>query len=125
MICETEKIIQGLHALRDLGIHLAIDDFGTGYSSLSYLRRLPVDALKIDCSFIRDVNFNPDDAILVETIITMAHSLKLDVVAEGVETHEQLAFLRARGCDKAQGFYFSKPLSSEAFSELARHWKPI
>lgn len=125
MICETKKIIQNLRALRDLGIHLAIDDFGTGYSSLSYLRRLPVDALKIDRSFIRDVSFNPDDAILVETIITMAHSLKLDVIAEGVETHEQLVFLHARGCNKAQGFYFSKPLSAEPFSELARRWKPI
>ena len=102
--------IKTLRSLADAGIGLAIDDFGTGYSSLSYLRRLPVEALKIDQSFVRDLTLLPDDTAIVEAIIAMAHSLKLNVVAEGVETAGQLDFLRAAGCDEIQGFYIGKPL---------------
>ncbi|WP_260294170.1 EAL domain-containing protein [Sedimenticola hydrogenitrophicus] len=105
-----------LRELKGLGVTLALDDFGTGYSSLSYLRRFPFDILKIDRSFIRDLTTDPDDAELTLSIISMAHSLRLQVVAEGVETLEQLQFLQAHGCDLIQGFYFSKPLPAAGFS---------
>jgi EAL domain-containing protein (putative c-di-GMP-specific phosphodiesterase class I) len=104
-----------LRELKGLGVTLALDDFGTGYSSLSYLRRFPFDILKIDRSFIRDLTTDPDDAELTLSIISMAHSLRLQVVAEGVETLEQLQFLQAHGCDLIQGFYFSKPLPAAGF----------
>ena len=100
-----------LHALADAGIGVAIDDFGTGYSSLSYLRRLPVDTLKIDQSFVRELSALPDDSAIVRAIIAMAHSLKIAVVAEGVETLEQLDFLCAAGCDSLQGYYIAKPFA--------------
>jgi diguanylate cyclase (GGDEF)-like protein/PAS domain S-box-containing protein len=109
-----------LQALRDRGVSVAIDDFGTGYSSLSYLRKFPVDALKIDQSFIRQIRTGGDDATIVTAVIGMAHSLGLRVIAEGVETLEELEFLRSRQCDEAQGFYFSRPVSAEQFSELLR-----
>ncbi|WP_275099843.1 putative bifunctional diguanylate cyclase/phosphodiesterase [Sedimenticola hydrogenitrophicus] len=105
-----------LRELKRLGVTLALDDFGTGYSSLSYLRRFPFDILKIDRSFIRDLTTDPDDAELTLSIISMAHSLRLQVVAEGVETLEQLQFLQAHRCDLIQGFYFSKPLPAAGFS---------
>lgn len=104
-----------LHALKKLGIKLSVDDFGTGYSSLSYLRQLPVSKLKIDRSFIRDVTNNQDDAAIAIAIIQMAHSMGLEVLAEGVERAEQHAFLTQQGCDQIQGFYFSYPLPPEAF----------
>ena len=107
-----------LHALADLGIKLAIDDFGTGYSSLSYLRQFPIHTLKIDQSFINQMTSNPDDAALVGAIINVGKSLKLRVVAEGVETPEQSAFLRAQHCDEGQGYYFGRPATAETFSTL-------
>lgn len=109
-----------LHALSDMGVKLAIDDFGTGYSSLAYLRQFPIDTLKIDQSFVSDVTSNPDDAIIVSTVISMGKSLKRHIIAEGVETPEQYAFLLALHCDEGQGYYFSRPLESEALATLLK-----
>jgi diguanylate cyclase (GGDEF)-like protein len=107
-----------LTKLRNRGIHISIDDFGTGYSSLSYLKRLPIDTLKIDQSFLRDIENDPDNKTITSAIIAMASSLHLNVLAEGVETEEQLAFLRAQGCNEIQGFSFSKPLTAVEFEKL-------
>jgi diguanylate cyclase (GGDEF)-like protein len=107
-----------LHALADLGVKLAVDDFGTGYSSLSYLRRFPIDTLKIDQSFVHQMTSNPDDATIVGAVISMGKSHKKRVIAEGVETPEQYAFLLAQHCDEGQGFYFGGPMVAEAFATL-------
>ncbi len=107
-----------LQTLRERGVQVALDDFGTGYSSLSYLRRFPIDALKIDQSFVSQITAAGDDTSIVTAVISMARSLKLRVVAEGVETPEQLAFLQAHECDEAQGYYFSRPVPPERFAEL-------
>jgi len=109
-----------LQNLKQMGVKLSIDDFGTGYSSLSYLRRFPIDELKIDQSFVRDVMTDPDDAIIAKAIIALAHGLNLKVTAEGVETKEHIDFLQGRRCDQAQGFYFGRPLHSCEFEELLR-----
>jgi EAL domain-containing protein (putative c-di-GMP-specific phosphodiesterase class I) len=103
-----------------MGVRLAVDDFGTGYSSLSYLKQFPVDVLKIDRSFVAGLPRDRDDVAVVEAIVAMAHSLGMQVVAEGVETAEQLAFLRSLGCDMIQGFYFSASLPIEQFEEYLR-----
>jgi diguanylate cyclase (GGDEF)-like protein len=110
---------EALVALHAMGVHVAIDDFGTGYSSLSYLRQIPVDRIKIDQSFIRDAPFNEDAAVVASTIVQLAHSLRLDVVAEGVENHAQQEFVRQTGCRYAQGFYYSRPISAARLSEMA------
>ncbi|MHC8318982.1 EAL domain-containing response regulator [Pseudomonas sp. LB3P31] len=106
----TTHTIASLQTLQQLGVKVSIDDFGTGYSSLAYLRRFPIDKLKIDIAFIREVTSNPQDAAIARTIIELAHSLNLQVIAEGVETPEQLAFLTENGCDQVQGYLFSRPL---------------
>jgi EAL domain-containing protein (putative c-di-GMP-specific phosphodiesterase class I) len=111
----TESILK---ALRARGVQVAVDDFGTGYSSLSYLRRFPIDALKIDQSFVRQITNAPDETSIVTAIISMGRSLKLRVVAEGVETQQELAFLQANHCDEAQGYYFSRPVAAAEFAKL-------
>jgi EAL domain-containing protein (putative c-di-GMP-specific phosphodiesterase class I) len=115
---DAESAVETLRQIKARGIRLALDDFGTGYSSLSYLKRFPLDALKIDRAFIRDVTENPDDVSIVVAIINLARSLKLQVIAEGVETQEQLAFLRRHGCDEAQGYYIARPMDVAAISRL-------
>lgn len=115
---DVESTDSVLCALAELGVKLAIDDFGTGYSSLSYLRKFPIDTLKIDQSFVNDMTRNPDDAAIVCAVISMAKSLRLRVIAEGVETPEQLAFLLARQCDEGQGYHFGRPVAAEALASL-------
>jgi EAL domain-containing protein (putative c-di-GMP-specific phosphodiesterase class I)/FixJ family two-component response regulator len=114
----TQHTIASLQRLRAMGVKISIDDFGTGYSSLAYLRRFPIDTLKIDIAFIREVTSNPQDAAITRTIIELAHSLKLRVVAEGVETQAQLEFLREAGCDQIQGYLFSRPLPMKELERL-------
>lgn len=114
----VESQVLTLHQLRDIGVRISIDDFGTGFSSLSYLKRFPIDCLKIDQSFIRDVNSNNNDAGIVAAIIAMGKSLNLDLIAEGVETRAQMEFLRLHGCPAMQGYYFSEPLPARIFTEL-------
>jgi diguanylate cyclase len=117
---DPESSIQVLRQLSGLGVRISVDDFGTGYSSLSYLRRLPLDKLKIDRSFIREVAASRDDAEIVRAIVSLAHSLHLKVIAEGVETEEQLTFLRGLGCDQYQGFHCSPPVPADEFETMMR-----
>lgn len=116
---EAESGIRNLIRLREMGVKIAIDDFGTGYSSLSYLKRLPVDSVKLDASFVKNATDDPDDAVLVMSIITLAHNLRLRIIAEGIEKEEQLAFLRLLRCDEGQGYLLGKPASAE---DLAASW---
>jgi diguanylate cyclase (GGDEF)-like protein/PAS domain S-box-containing protein len=116
LMAHGEATDTALRELKKLGITISIDDFGTGYSNLAYLKRFLVDTLKIDIAFIRDVTSNADSAVIAIAMINMAHSLRLKVIAEGVETHEQLDFLRAHGCDEVQGYFLSKPLAADEFA---------
>ena len=111
----TSDIVATLEQLKNIGLRIDIDDFGTGYSSLAYLKRFPVDALKVDRTFTRDMTSNPDDAAIVTGIIALAHSLRLKVVAEGVESQAQLDLLRQLGCDSVQGYFLSQPLPAYEF----------
>ncbi len=123
MMHDIEFVIKTLHELNALGVKLAIDDFGTGYSSLSYLKRFPIDKLKIDKSFVQDIDHDPDDEAIVSAIIAMAHSLKIKVIAEGVETEAQLQYLHHRKCDEVQGYFYSKPVEAgllESFAALRK-----
>ncbi len=125
VMANPESATAILRELRAIGVHLAIDDFGTGYSSLGYLKSFPVHTLKIDRSFIKDIPADPDDVAITQAIIAMGHSLRLEVVAEGVETAEQIEFLRKNGCDYMQGYLIGKPMSSEEFSAFLTersHW---
>lgn len=121
---DIERAVENLRAMKDLGVRVAIDDFGTGYSSLSQLKRFPVDTLKVDRSFIRDIPGNTEDRAITEAIIAMGKSLGVVVVAEGVETAEQQTFLSGRACDEMQGFYFSKPSPPDVFADLLRSHIP-
>ncbi len=113
-----ESAAKLLTEVRQLGVRVAVDDFGTGYSSLSYLKRLPIDTLKLDRSFVNGVTTDPDDAALVMAVVTLAHNLRLRVVAEGVETSEQLNFLKLLRCDEGQGYLFSKPQPVEVIEQI-------
>src|SRR3972149_1142980 len=118
-------IVATLLALKEMGIGISIDDFGTGYSSLSKLKHLPIDKLKVDQSFVRDVTIHPDDDAIVSATIAMAHSLRLKVVAEGVETPQQLEFLRSLKCDEMQGYLFSPHLPAEEATKLLAEGKRL
>jgi EAL domain-containing protein (putative c-di-GMP-specific phosphodiesterase class I) len=107
---DAESAIGMLRAFKGMGVRISVDDFGTGYSSLSYLKRFPIDILKIDKSFVRDLPDDEEDAAIVRAIIALSRSLRLTTVAEGVETAEQLAFLKAERCDRFQGYHFSRPV---------------
>jgi EAL domain-containing protein (putative c-di-GMP-specific phosphodiesterase class I) len=122
---EVDHAIGILRDLKALGVKLSIDDFGTGYSSLSYLKRFPIDVLKIDQSFVRDLTDHRDDAAIVVSIISLAHSLRLTVIAEGVETKEQGAYLQQHGCDQMQGYFFSRPVPAEELKQMLREGKSL
>ncbi|MEW6313965.1 MAG: EAL domain-containing protein [Pseudomonadota bacterium] len=121
----AEHTITTLEKLSIMGVQIAIDDFGTGYSSLSYLKRFPIDKIKIDRSFVRDISTDPDDAAIVAAIIAMARNLKLKVLAEGTETSAQFSFLETLRCDETQGYYFSRPLPGEEIEQLLAQQQPL
>jgi EAL domain-containing protein (putative c-di-GMP-specific phosphodiesterase class I) len=117
MVMENpERVIKLLDRIRSRGIHLSLDDFGTGHSSLAYLKRFPIDCVKIDRTFIKDMPANTDDVAISRTIVAMARSLGLATVAEGVETEAQLELLRTLGCDQIQGYFFSRPIPADEFT---------
>jgi EAL domain-containing protein (putative c-di-GMP-specific phosphodiesterase class I) len=113
---DAEHAIATLRCLKDMGVRIAIDDFGTGYSSLSYLRRFPIDVLKIDRSFVKELPGDSDSLSIVRTVVALARALKIHVVAEGVETADQLRLLSDEGIERMQGYYLSRPVSVEAFT---------
>jgi EAL domain-containing protein (putative c-di-GMP-specific phosphodiesterase class I) len=125
IIYNENEAIETLAQLKNLGVHLAIDDFGTGYSSLSYLRKFNIDKLKIDQSFIQNIEHQAADQSIVRTIIELGRNLELKVIAEGVEGLEQQELLASMGCDEIQGFYFSHPLPEQSFIDFVQHQKPV
>ncbi len=125
LMIESSAVLEALQGLKELGIALVIDDFGTGYGSLAYLKRFPIDGLKIDRSFVQDITIDPSDRAIVKAIIAMARSLDLRVVAEGVETEEQLSVIREYGCHEYQGYFFSPAIEADAFTRLMQHVAPL
>lgn len=125
MVDNIQQSINIMQQLHNMGIVLSVDDFGTGYSSLNYLKRFPIHTLKIDQSFVRDLVVDSDDAAIVDAIISLAHSLNLSVIAEGVESQEQLDYLQTKGCDEVQGYYFSRPLPANIFTQLLQEGKTL
>ena len=121
LMSDPEESVNILKQLSQMGVLVSVDDFGTGYSSMSYLQRFPIDKLKIDRTFISDVTSSNDDASIVSAIVSLGHTLNLKVIAEGVETPEQLEFLQMLGCDQYQGFHHSKAMPASEFAELIRH----
>ena len=121
LMSDAPNIVAALKQLHDFGVHISMDDFGTGYSSLSYLKRFPIDTIKIDRSFVSDIDTSPDDAEIIHTIINMGQTLNRKVIAEGVETLEQLNILKQYNCDEIQGYYFSKPLEADDFVAFIRN----
>jgi len=117
---DTPQVIATINELRSLGVRLAIDDFGTGYSSLSYLRRLPVGAVKIDRSFILELGADREGSTIVASVISLAHALGMEIIAEGVETIEHVAALLNLGCDHAQGYFFSRPVAPDVALDFIR-----
>lgn len=122
---DADRVIKVLRELKDMGTSISIDDFGTGYSSLSYLKQFAIDKLKVDQSFVRELTRDPSDAAIVVAIITMAHSLGLNVIAEGVETEGQMAYLRSHGCDEMQGYFFSRPVPAGDFEQMLRSGRKL
>ena len=122
-LMNVDDQLRTMEQLKHLGVQLSIDDFGTGYSSLSYLKRFPVDRLKIDGSFVRDIEDDPDDAVIVTSIIGLARNLDMQVIAEGVESAGQLAFLQAQGCHEIQGYLAARPMPAEAIAAWWEHWQ--
>lgn len=125
MIENIQQTVSHLQKLHDMGVTLSVDDFGTGYSSLNYLKRFPIHTLKIDQSFIRDLVVDSDDAAITEAIISLAHSLNLSVIAEGVESYEQLAYLHKNQCDEIQGYYFSRPIPADALTQILQEGRTL
>ncbi len=122
LLQDKQSTVKTLQALKALGVRLSIDDFGTGYSSLGYLKRFPIDTLKIDQTFVRDLTTSADAKAIVKAIIGMAQALKLKVIAEGVETEEQILSLREEGCEECQGFAYSRPLPVDEIADLMANW---
>ena len=120
---DLDTTIRLLNELRSIGVKVSLDDFGTGYSSLNYLKKLPINNLKIDKSFVDEITTLKSEKVIAKAVIVLAHDLNLTVIAEGVETPEQLSFLKIQDCDKAQGYLFSKPIPADEFEELLRKQK--
>lgn len=125
LLRSEERVVEILERLKAMGVGLALDDFGTGYASLSYLKRFPIDAVKIDRTFVREIPLDPDDEAITAAILSMSRALQLRVVAEGVETEKQLEFLRVRGCDEIQGYLVSPPVEAAALERLVRGDRPL
>ena len=117
---DVEVIVPKLKALRERGVRVAIDDFGTGYSSLSYLQQFPINTLKIDRTFVRDIRADQGDASIINAIVAMARGLNMTLIAEGVENRTQLRYLREQGCQHVQGYYFSRPVTADELEDLLR-----